>query len=149
MDIESKPCTKCGQMKPLAQFSKSGLTAAGRPRLQSACKTCCGAAAITDYHANKERYYEKARKRERDLDALINSYKARPCVDCGESYPPYVMDFDHRDPNEKVDKVSTMRRRRMAFATIITEIEKCDVVCANCHRERTNIQTPARYAKAA
>lgn len=101
---------------------------------------------MENYYKNKERYFAKARDRDRALDELINGYKTAPCMDCGVSYPPYVMDLDHRDPSEKIEKVSMMRRRRMAFAKIVAEIEKCDVVCANCHRVRTNKQNPARYS---
>lgn len=85
--------------------------------------------------------------RDGDLNILINTYKNRPCMDCGIQYPPYVMDLDHRDPTQKVLKISTMRRKRMAFSVIVEEMEKCDVVCANCHRVRTNAQVPARYMR--
>lgn len=111
------------------------------------CKPCNRAYGKRNYHENKERYFRIAKERDKRLDDLINSYKSKPCTDCGKTYPPYVMDLDHIDPTQKIEKVSTMRRRRMAFSTIIAEIEKCEVVCANCHRERTNRQTPSRYSK--
>lgn len=130
--------------KGLPYFSRGG-----RPSnqgLQHYCKLCANALGMENYYKNKERYFAKARDRDRALDELINGYKTAPCMDCGVSYPPYVMDLDHRDPSEKIEKVSMMRRRRMAFAKIVAEIEKCDVVCANCHRVRTNKQNPARYS---
>lgn len=66
------------------------------------------------------------------LDAL----KAAPCVDCGGTFPPECMDFDHIDPSTKsfcVAKgpVSYGRER------VLAEIAKCELVCANCHRVRT------------
>jgi len=45
------------------------------------------------------------------------------------------MDFDHRDPTTKFKGVT-----RMIFGSIermLAEAEKCDIVCANCHRLRT------------
>ena len=78
--------------------------------------------------ANAKRY---ARGR-----ALVDSAKDVPCMDCGVRYPPYVMDFDHRDPSVKFLGVGMMTHR--SPAKIIEEIAKCDVVCSNCHRIRTH-----------
>jgi hypothetical protein len=64
---------------------------------------------------------------------FIRRYKAaRPCLDCGVSYPFYVMDFDHvrGTKRKEVSSLSTLK-------SIKAEIEKCDLVCANCHRHRT------------
>ena len=45
------------------------------------------------------------------------------------------MDFDHRDPSKKSFTISrAMLKSRQA---LLTEVAKCDVVCANCHRLRT------------
>ena len=46
------------------------------------------------------------------------------------------MDFDHRDPREKRYTVSRMIGRA-GWARIMAEVAKCDIVCANCHRDRT------------
>jgi len=46
------------------------------------------------------------------------------------------MDFDHRDPSQKRHSVMAMVSRT-GTAAILTEVAKCDVVCANCHRMRT------------
>lgn len=70
--------------------------------------------------------------------ALLSQYKDKPCADCGVRYPPYVMDFDHRDPTQKSFDVS--QRFRMRLELLLAEVAKCDVVCANCHRERTHRQ---------
>lgn len=56
-------------------------------------------------------------------------------MDCGDSYPPYVMDFDHVR-GVKTRNVGNMRT--CSIETIQREIAKCDVVCSNCHRERTH-----------
>lgn len=69
--------------------------------------------------------------------ALLAQIKGVPCMDCGQSFPPYVMDFDHREPEKKRDHVGRM----VAYATLadlLEEISKCDIVCANCHRVRTH-----------
>lgn len=66
---------------------------------------------------------------------LIREHKSKPCADCGVLYPYYVMDFDHRDGKDKV--INLAHASRMTRPKILEEIAKCDVVCSNCHRERT------------
>ncbi|MDQ3918195.1 MAG: hypothetical protein M3348_06925 [Acidobacteriota bacterium] len=67
---------------------------------------------------------------------MIRSAKSRPCADCGIQYPYYVMDFDHRDGATKSFMLSEVARA--TAKSLLREIDKCDVVCANCHRERTH-----------
>lgn len=57
-----------------------------------------------------------------------------PCVDCGNSNIA-VLEFDHL--RDKKYGISRMYRDGMAITRIQEEIDKCDVVCANCHRIRT------------
>ncbi|MEX0709907.1 MAG: hypothetical protein WD116_01745 [Chloroflexota bacterium] len=47
------------------------------------------------------------------------------------------MDFDHRDPADKQFRLTEGRAMLMSRARLLTEVEECDVVCANCHRRRT------------
>lgn len=63
-----------------------------------------------------------------------------PCADCGRVYPPYVMDFDHIDPQTKVATVARMATSAMTVSRIAVEVSKCEIVCANCHRIRTHGQ---------
>lgn len=80
---------------------------------------------------------EKARKDNRERKARIRAYvhkvKDNPCVDCGVKYPFYVMQFDHKGTDKKLFIVS----RLMSMEGVKKEIKKCDLVCANCHAERT------------
>lgn len=90
------------------------------------------------YINNKDAYAYKQKKRRKDLREYIQSKKDLPCTDCGIKYPSYVMDFDHRDPTSKHCKVSSACERGLSVAKIQAEIDKCDLVCANCHRIRTH-----------
>lgn len=65
----------------------------------------------------------------------VAKVKDRPCMDCGAKYPFYVMDMDHREGEKKVMGIAAMLTR--SWEVIKAELEKCDVVCANCHRIRT------------
>lgn len=67
--------------------------------------------------------------------AIIDDLKSVPCMDCGISYPTYVMDFDHR---EKKSFTIGDSRYTHGLPAIVAEAAKCDVVCSNCHRVRTH-----------
>jgi hypothetical protein len=86
----------------------------------------------------RERYRVKYRVRKRGgLRAFVDEIKMlRGCADCGLK-PKYaaVLDFDHVR-GEKCENVSVLVRHRCA-GQLVEEIDKCDVVCANCHRIRT------------
>jgi transposase len=84
---------------------------------------------------------EKTHKRTRDLRS-INTKKLRElkenvgCVDCKEMYPHYVLEFDHRPGEKKIDVVyRVLKNFGIEMAWI--EVAKCDVVCSNCHKVRT------------
>lgn len=80
--------------------------------------------------------YPSHRRQVRANQELMRGAKDVPCADCGDRHPHYIMDFDHRDPTTKSFAIGgNQTRSRM---TMMAEIEKCDVVCANCHRERTH-----------
>lgn len=81
------------------------------------------------------RHRTSARRKTRKLTAEIK--ETTPCVDCGESYPYYVMQFDHIPGKEKLGCIATMVGKNAAWEKIKEEILKCDIVCANCHAERT------------
>jgi formate-dependent nitrite reductase cytochrome c552 subunit len=73
------------------------------------------------------------------LDAnrkVVYKLKANPCKDCEGSFKPWQMQFDHRDPSQKKARVSSLMTSGSVDA-ILEEIEKCDLVCANCHADRT------------
>ena len=76
-------------------------------------------------------------------NAIVREAKNRPCADCGVAYPYYVMQFDHR--GDKLYNVNVAARTR-GINAILAEIEKCDVVCANCHAQRGHDRRVSRDA---
>ena len=71
--------------------------------------------------------------------------KDKPCTDCKIQYPPYVMQFDHVRGRKSFTIGSLYYKKTLA--QIMKEIDKCEVVCANCHAERTHRRRVARLKK--
>ena len=67
---------------------------------------------------------------------MVEFFRAHPCQDCGET-DPLVLEFDHR--GAKLFNIAQGLRDRN-WQTVLDEIGKCDVVCANCHRRRTALR---------
>jgi len=92
------------------------------------------------YHlgaGQKEKTFKRSRdSRSANLEKLRKIKEDSGCVDCGEKYPHFVLHFDHLPEYEKIDVVSNMARR-YSWAKAIEEMEKCEIVCANCHNIRT------------
>jgi hypothetical protein len=66
------------------------------------------------------------------------AYKGGKCVDCNNIFPACCYDFDHRNPFEKSFSISEASSRgRISIQELEKEADKCDLVCANCHRIRT------------
>jgi 5-methylcytosine-specific restriction endonuclease McrA len=76
-----------------------------------------------------------ARLRQRNRE-YIDEQKRKPCADCGGAFPTIAMDFDHVN-DDKVQGVARMMRTVVALAALQREIDKCELVCSNCHRVRT------------
>ena len=87
------------------------------------------------FQANKETQLKRVREKQKLLKLFLYYYKeCRNCTDCGNWYPPCVMDFDHL--SSKVDNVSKIVSKG-SWDKLIDEIMKCELVCSNCHRIRT------------
>lgn len=87
---------------------------------------------------NRERRKQLKRERIAKRLAEIQKYKAEnPCVDCGGKYHPECMDFDHIGDGNKFEVISRMISGGYSEEKVKKEIEKCELVCSNCHRLRT------------
>jgi hypothetical protein len=127
-------CARCGQLRPICNFGKKQR----RPNdYQSYCRTCQSAYHHEHYLKNKEAYYLSVQRRYQRLREHLRALKDKPCADGGIKYPYYVMDFDHREGQKKIGDIARFLKMHSKRA-LLEEIAKCDVVCANCHRERTH-----------
>lgn len=134
--FDTKRCPGCRQVKPRREFHRRRQSKDGLQRL---CRDCNIEQAKRFHRENGEHCRNRIRGRASALrDAgrrrLLEYLLEHPCVDCGES-DPVVLEFDHL--RDKVANVSALVNRLLPCEVILAEIEKCEVVCANCHRRRT------------
>lgn len=79
-------------------------------------------------------------RRQRNRELVDSLKRGKPCTDCGHTFHPYVMDFDHLDGSQKEDGIARMLVNCRSKQAILDEIAKCELVCSNCHRIRTLIR---------
>jgi hypothetical protein len=131
----SQRCYSCGEVKPSEEFA---WRRKARDQRDSFCRPCRSAYGKAHYAANRQRYIDQARAQKQRLalertSLLIEFFRTHRCVDCGER-DPVVLEFDHL--RDKLFAVGTALTSR-SWQSVLEEIEKCEVVCANCHRRRT------------
>lgn len=81
---------------------------------------------------NKEYIKEKQKeqKRKRKLESIL--YLGGKCSNCKQEFHPAIFEFHHRDPKTKEKDPSKMLS--LSWKKITEELDKCDLLCANCHR---------------
>jgi len=140
--METKKCTQCNLEKEFTEFFVKNKE---KKLLHSQCKSCYNRKRKSKEHYNKYKneYLERINKRKaikinENRQKLLEYFKEHSCIKCGETNP-IVLEFDHRDEKDKKRGIATMMTS-YNWETILVEIEKCDVLCANCHRIRTSQQ---------
>lgn len=111
-NINKFHCTKCDLVFPNTDRYDSNV---------NMCKACNTLKCIDTRDSKRQYVY----------DILC---KSNGCVDCGE-IDPIVLEFDHVDPATKLFNIGESYGK--SKEVILSEIMKCDIVCANCHRKRT------------
>jgi hypothetical protein len=89
------------------------------------------------YIRNRSRIRERLRayskQNKKKVWDWFQDYKSKlVCSRCPESHPR-CLHFHHRNPADKLFNLSEAVRRGIRIVTILEEIAKCDVLCANCH----------------
>ena len=95
------------------------------------------AANANYYRRNRDREIARVRGRQDATRDALRALRQRPCHDCGGTFKPHQMDFDHRESVAKAFRLTSGRGMLSAQEDLTAELAKCDVVCANCHRIRT------------
>lgn len=123
-----KHCPKCNLKKSIANFSKHKNRKDG---FQSLCKQCKALIDSKYYKNNKNKIYVRTKIYIKKLREDVNKIKAANPCPCGET-DTVCLDFHHL--TDKIfniaNMISTGNRRKL-----YQEIQKCAVLCANCHRK--------------
>jgi IS30 family transposase len=79
---------------------------------------------------NNIKYVNNFRKR---LKIKSVDYKGGKCIKCGYNKCIAALEFHHRNPNNKDFEISSSKI--LSWNKIKIELDKCDLVCSNCHKE--------------
>jgi hypothetical protein len=131
LEVITKYCYYCKQDKPVDEFYKA---TSKYKQKKDICKFCQSIKGKNYYVKNKDSILARSAKiNQRNRELYLNYLLIHPCVDCGES-DPVVLEADHvRDKSYDVSRMI----QGWSWNRILQELEKCEIVCANCHRRRT------------
>src|SRR5262245_49319603 len=147
--MEAKEGGRCGECKPLDDFNKRESSKDGK---QSYCRECNRKRSrryYSDHHDHHIAVIRAYRQRRRLLwQGWINAIKAaNGCALCRET-DPVCLEFHHPDPTTKKFDVGACTRLCTRWGSVVEEIQKCVVLCSNCHKKvhagRESVDNKAR-----
>lgn len=147
-----KKCSKCGKQKRSSAFGWSNESKGYR---RGECRKCNRIYTSNHWKRrspewraehSKQSIRNQTIKAERNSKWAAEYWRSHPCVKCGESRI-LTLEFHHRNPQEKKYAVSQLISTGKSLELIKKEVEKCDVLCANCHRIETAYQLNFRILK--
>jgi hypothetical protein len=92
-----------------------------------------------EWYINRRIVCNRARAKSiAEMHEYVNALKIQSgCNLCGYNAYPAALEFHHREPESKLFPIAWAISKCVAKAAILLEIEKCDVLCSNCHRVLT------------
>ena len=135
--MNTKGCSKCSEVKDFSEFDKDCRKPLG---ISSACSLCRRKQSKERYDLqmkdpkHRAKIAERMKKRNNSAKEQAVAYKGGSCMDCGITYPIAVYDFHHIDPAEKEAALRDILRK--GFEAAKPELDKCVLLCSNCHRLR-------------
>jgi hypothetical protein len=136
-----KTCRTCNIKKPLEEFPKHKNAKDGHIHQCKSCRKQYDREYFAKFGAGKKPnpYYQKLKSWYKDL-------KSGPCTDCDGVFDPVCMHWDHKPGFERNGGTTIQQLYRAGRKDqILEEIQKCELVCANCHALRTKTQQEARF----
>lgn len=132
--METKQCGMCKELLPKTDEFFATRKDRKENEFQHNCRECQKEYRKKHYENNKIKYVNKAKLQTKKMvDWFLGIKSKLKCEVCGEDRH-WVLDFHHTDPKQKDFEVSKMIRS-VSKETILNEISKCKVLCANCHRD--------------
>ena len=117
-----KTCKHCHESKDISHFVKNGYSRKGTPMYKPICKECYPKVETDRFREYVHEFYKTPG---------VHTWE---CSECGFEGHPVSFDCHHRDPSTKSFGLSEARRGSYSKKRILDELEKCELLCANCHR---------------
>lgn len=143
--MSERVCSLCNKPKSDKDFFFRDKS---KNKLHSQCKTCYTEKRKVNYkrhyHKYGDQYRQRAIVRKRIVKAslrvkMLEYLSNKSCIICGLS-DVRVLDFDHINPKTKDFSIAKGLSDLYAWDKILVEIDKCRILCANCHRIVTSEQ---------
>lgn len=100
----------------------------------------CAKSTIS-YHIGKgqkeKTLNRRKQSRHRTIAYIRSAKQGQKCTDCREDYPYWILEFDHLPKYEKLFTIGGRNSRDKSIEQIQAEIDKCEIVCSNCHKNRS------------
>lgn len=144
-------CTECGESHPacldfhhnesdktrdVSEMVNDGYSKERIRNEMDACVVLCASCHRHEHHAAGSETVsvssESRRRRYRRVRTTVYKIRSNGCERCDESRP-WCLDFHH--PEEKQDGIAQMVSERRPLTEIERELERCELLCANCHRK--------------
>jgi hypothetical protein len=152
-----RKCKTCDTKKTLSEFDKNKHLPLGHGYTCKSCRSSKGKEKwrtddsfrehskkyLQEYRVeNKERINELNRKNSKKCKKrnyeFISEIKKGGCSECGYDKHPSALQFHHVDPSTKSDTVGFLTHKPASLDRLKEEIDKCILLCANCHAEHHN-----------
>lgn len=132
-----KICSTCKLAKDPSEFNKNKRKKDG---LQTICRECHKKSSKDHYGKNKTQHKNTVYQAKLENIRILKEYSIKhlsshPCVDCGEP-DIVVLEYDHVRGVKRAN-ISFMIQHSYSLDSLIEEIAKCDVRCANCHKRKS------------
>jgi hypothetical protein len=132
-----KKCCSCKLPKDEEEFNVNKSRKDGRSSL---CRLCDNIASRERYAKNVARHQDYVNSKRKKLipvhrKIVLEYLMSHPCIDCGEA-DIVCLHFDHVR-GDKIKSISQMLRGNHSTNTLLKEMSKCDIRCANCHMKKT------------
>ena len=124
-----KKCTKCNEVKSFSEFNKNKAKKDGH---QVYCRACMNKSSKLHYEGNKQSYLDRNVTRKNKIRDYINDVKSKTPCSCGESRIA-CLQFHHLDGESKDFVLARAVQSKYSLKKIKEEIDKCVIICANCH----------------
>lgn len=134
--VKEKLCKRCNIVKPLLDFHKRSRAKDGHAIYCKKCNLYINKQSYSKFY-DKRKSYDNAYDKDRKIQIRIwlEDIKLKyGCANCGYKEYACALDFHHLYGDTKVNNLSSMIYSKHSKIKFIDEVQKCIILCSNCHR---------------